>query len=204
VRVWDIHPGYLSRQSLLGQHAEIHAIHSIITGHKKGYSSHPETQRWKRRVSSLEKRHAFTMKEMTLRGMGHHSPLPHSEGKDDLKTMAYVDMPGEQFALLKGKYTTLPVQGRIPLPTVGSEFWSHHKYSVMARGYRYYKEIQSFMRQKKDCPIFREDEFLMEILTLLDEPISQKEFPNLLEHLWGYVKKEADQKERDYFTKKPL
>lgn len=35
MRVWDLHPGYLSRQSLLGQHAEIHAVHAVIYDQKK-------------------------------------------------------------------------------------------------------------------------------------------------------------------------
>jgi hypothetical protein len=31
MRVWDADPGYLNRQSLLGEHREIHAILSIVT-----------------------------------------------------------------------------------------------------------------------------------------------------------------------------
>ncbi|MCX6583142.1 MAG: DUF1722 domain-containing protein [Candidatus Aminicenantes bacterium] len=38
MRVWDVNPGYLNRQSLLAEHREIHAIFSIITKGKKGYS----------------------------------------------------------------------------------------------------------------------------------------------------------------------
>ncbi|MFW5896791.1 MAG: pyrimidine dimer DNA glycosylase/endonuclease V, partial [Bacillota bacterium] len=30
MRVWDIHPGYLDRGGLLGQHAEIHAVWSVL------------------------------------------------------------------------------------------------------------------------------------------------------------------------------
>jgi hypothetical protein len=45
MRVWDIHPGFLNRQSLLGEHREIHAIHTIVSRQKKGYSRHPETLR---------------------------------------------------------------------------------------------------------------------------------------------------------------
>ncbi|MDD4764978.1 MAG: pyrimidine dimer DNA glycosylase/endonuclease V, partial [Atribacterota bacterium] len=28
MRVWDVHPGYLSDKSLLGEHVEIHALFS--------------------------------------------------------------------------------------------------------------------------------------------------------------------------------
>lgn len=201
MRVWDIHPGYLSRQSLLGQHAEIHAIYSIITGGKKGYASHPETLRWKERLSSLEKRHALTVKEMALRSMGHHSPVPKDMLQDSSASKSYVDMPAEQFAILTQKYKTLSVMGRIPLPHRGSQFWSHHKYSVMARGYAYYKEIQAYMGQKKDMLIFDESELIHRILSLLEEPFAKKELTNLMEHLWGYLKNQANAVERDLFRK---
>lgn len=199
MRVWDIHPGYLSRQSLLGQHAEIHAIYSIITGGKKGYASHPETMRWKGRLHSLARSHALSVKEMTLRAMGHHSPIPEGDFADSIVNKTYVDKPAEQFAILKEKYRALGVSGRIPLPCRGSEFWSHHKYAVMARGYRYYKEIQSYMGQKRDMPMERESELMQKVLCLLEEPFAVKELPNLMEHLWGYVKNDAEPEERELF-----
>ena len=46
MRIWDIHPGYLNNQSLLGEHRELHGIVSILVNKKKGYSQHPETKRW--------------------------------------------------------------------------------------------------------------------------------------------------------------
>lgn len=46
MRIWDINPGYLNRQSLLGEHRELHGVVSIIVNNKKGYSRHPETIRW--------------------------------------------------------------------------------------------------------------------------------------------------------------
>ena len=33
--VWDVHPGYLNRQSLLGEHRELHGIASILSQDKK-------------------------------------------------------------------------------------------------------------------------------------------------------------------------
>jgi hypothetical protein len=110
LRVWDIHPGYLSRQSLLGQHAEIHAIYSIITGGKKGYASHPETMRWKERLPEPERRHALTVKEMTCGPWATTAPSRQGLFKDSSVSKAYVDMPVEQFAILKQKYTTSDCQ----------------------------------------------------------------------------------------------
>jgi len=43
MRVWDINPGYLNRQNLLGEHRELHGIVSILVNRKKGYANHPET-----------------------------------------------------------------------------------------------------------------------------------------------------------------
>ena len=34
MRIWDVNPGYLNRQSLLGEHRELHAIFSIIKNNK--------------------------------------------------------------------------------------------------------------------------------------------------------------------------
>nr|WP_320015958.1 pyrimidine dimer DNA glycosylase/endonuclease V [uncultured Desulfobacter sp.] len=39
MRIWDLHPGYLNRRSLLGEHRELHGMASIIVNGKKGYWS---------------------------------------------------------------------------------------------------------------------------------------------------------------------
>ena len=75
MRVWDIHPGYLSRQSLLGQHVEIHAIYNVLDQEKKGYANHPETRRWADNLDILKTRHDQTVLEMLLRGYRHQSPI---------------------------------------------------------------------------------------------------------------------------------
>jgi hypothetical protein len=36
-------PGYLTRQSLLGEHHELHGIVSVHLHGKRGYANHPET-----------------------------------------------------------------------------------------------------------------------------------------------------------------
>lgn len=45
MRIWDISPGKLCKNHLLGEHRELHAIWTVITENKKGYSKHPETIR---------------------------------------------------------------------------------------------------------------------------------------------------------------
>ncbi len=84
MRVWDIDPKYLCDRHLLGEHNEIHAIWSVITKNLKGYSSHPETKRWRGSLKALYLRHEATALEMEKRGFNHKSPLDKRRaiGKD--------------------------------------------------------------------------------------------------------------------------
>lgn len=131
MRVWDIHPGFLSRQSLLGEHREIHAIHIIVSRQKKGYSRHPETLRWRDSLPALWLRHEQVVAEMRVRGFKHFSPLPAPQ-MEILWPSAFIDAPGHQFELLAGKYATKE-QGRIPLPAGVGELLRSHALSLISR-----------------------------------------------------------------------
>ena len=204
MRVWDIHPGYLSRNSLLGQHAEIHALFSVIKDCRKGYGSHPETLRWKGQLGKLKCRHDLTVKEMELRGYRHASPLLLEIIPEDSKeSLSYVDHPSHQFEILREKYLESSLAGRIPLPVRGTDFWAHYKYSVMARGYNYYKEIQSSLKGKKDFPINQERAMIDQVLRIMEEPVNQKALKNLSNHLWGYFKKVASDEEKEKYVHCP-
>jgi hypothetical protein len=119
MRVWDIHPGFLNRQSLLGEHREIHAIHTVLSQRKKGYSRHPETLRWQDHLGALWLRHEQVVTEMRLRGFNHFSPLP-APGTEIVWPSVFIDAPERQFGLLAEKYTKKE-QGRIPLPANAEE-----------------------------------------------------------------------------------
>jgi len=202
MRVWDIHPGYLSDKSLLGEHVEIHALYSIIRGGKKGYSQHPETKRWIENLNQLVFRHNLVVKEMFLRSFKHNSPLQFFGNTKDnylLDNLSYVDLPAEQFAILYRKYLNNGQKGRIPLPKYGTDFWAHHKYSIMARGYQYYKEIQGFMKNKQNFPIQQEGELILKIQNYMNFNFAEKALENTIQHLWGYFKKEATSEEKVYF-----
>ena len=204
MRVWDIHPGYLSTRSLLGEHAEIHAVYSIISKKKSGYSMHPETQRWIGHLGFLVLRHDLIVKEMTLRGFNHNSPCPSVgsvEGKINL--VPYIDLPEAQFEILRKKYTQKNQKGRIPLPRTGSEFWSHHKYSVMGRGYQYYQDIQQFIKNRKDRPIGEEHDLIRMIQMYMEKQMTLKASNNIIEHLWGYFKITVNLQEKMYFFNLP-
>ncbi len=198
MRVWDLHPGYLSRQSLLGQHAEIHALFAVLTGGGRGYASHPETLRWRNHQNLLAARHDLTVKEMRLRGFNHASPL-EGPGDGSHEALQYVDLPGRQFALLREKYAQRGQQGRIPLPQKGSAFWAHHKYSIMARGYQRYKEMQQFLKERKDYPVEEDAELMDRVISCMQEMPAEAPLRNVTDHLWGYFKKSSTRAEREAF-----
>lgn len=69
VRIWDLTPGYLNRGSLLGEHRELHGLHSILVNSKKGYANHPETLRWVGALGDLVGRHNQLIAEMSPEGV---------------------------------------------------------------------------------------------------------------------------------------
>ena len=103
MRVWDIPPEKLCREHLLGEHREIHAIWSILTRGKKGYSKHPETLRWKRKLKALYLRHEAILKEMERRGYIHCSGIEKEFAKGKSKQEEYIDSPQEQVKILRNK-----------------------------------------------------------------------------------------------------
>lgn len=114
MRIWDIDPGYLNLQSLLGEHRELHGIVSIIRNRKKGYAKHPETIRWREYGWALKIRHHKLACEMALRGYTDRSPVVLYSKKRKWPD-TYIDSPDRQFKLLKEKYREKK-EGRIPLP----------------------------------------------------------------------------------------
>lgn len=104
MRIWDLPPEKLCRAHLLGEHRELHAIWSILTQNKKGYSLHPETLRWKGKLKSLYFRHDELVKEMNLRGFTHQSPLNYKLATGKSKQDVFVDSITEQIKNLKQKH----------------------------------------------------------------------------------------------------
>jgi hypothetical protein len=103
VRVWDLPPQRLCRQHLLGQHNEIHALWSVITGDRAGYANHPETKRWRGRLLALHARHESTAEEMLARGYRHQSALPEHLATGSDEQCLFVDSVDEQLRLLHAK-----------------------------------------------------------------------------------------------------
>jgi uncharacterized protein YbgA (DUF1722 family) len=183
MRIWDVNPGYLNRQSLLGEHRELHAIVSIVVNQKRGYAHHPETLRWASYGWALTRRHQLLAAEMALRGYTDRSPV-------DLKTQpgvwpdAYVDTPGTQFYILTEKYQD-KAQGRIPLPLTTQQLWSQHKYSVLARDVPGYKALGSRISTLKGKDAFHE--IALKLTGFLRTPPTPGGIRNALQHMWGHV-----------------
>lgn len=183
MRIWDVDPGYLNRQSLLGEHRELHGMVNVIVHGKKGYANHPETLRWASYGWALSKRHAQLSAEMTLRGYKDRTPadLTANEG---VWPEDFIDAPAEQFHILTQKYVDKP-GGRIPFPRSSHALWAQHKYSVMARGYEHYKEYGA--RVAALCATEEFDILATEFVTWLRTPPSEAGMRTALEHMWGYV-----------------
>ncbi|MBF0119367.1 MAG: DUF1722 domain-containing protein [Desulfobacterales bacterium] len=193
MRIWDISPGYLNRQSLLGEHRELHAIVSIIINNKKGYSKHPETLRWIDYGWALMQRHNLLKAEMSLRGFKDKSPV-FMDYKISEWPLKYIDEPYIQFKILENKYKGRE-QGRIALPQNAQQFWSQHKYSVLARNVSTYKEIG-----KRVSKIKKKDNFsslVKEVTKLLVIAPNIGGVRNALQHMWGYVSDYSKQDRKD-------
>jgi len=187
MRIWDVHPGYLARQQLLGEHRELHGLANIHMHGKRGYSQHPETLRWAGRLPALSMRHRQLACEMRLRGYQDHTPLP-VEGPLDWPEV-WIDPPGRQLELLHGKYAADGRSGRIPLPVNSQQLWAQHKYSVMASDPKLYSELGAEVSHGKYA---REMEGLALLLTeqLRIQP-TEGRLRNALLHMWGYLSEEG-------------
>jgi len=187
MRIWDISPGYLNRQSLLGEHRELHGIVSIIRNNKKGYSRHPETLRWVGHGWALRQRHRLLVAEMQLRGYADRSPVL-LRSRPGVWPTDYIDPPGRQITILKEKYKALE-GGRVPLPKNAQQLWAQHKYSVMARDSGAYRRIGRQVTSKSGSK--RLDDIGLELTVLLRRPPEPRFLENTLLHMWGYVSKYA-------------
>jgi uncharacterized protein YbgA (DUF1722 family) len=183
VRIWDVNPGYLNRQSLLGEHRELHAIVSIIKHNKKGYSRHPETLRWQGFGWALNQRHKLLAAEMNLRGFTDRSPVLMKTQTQKWPEV-FVDTPVTQFSILAEKYKDKE-HGRIPLPKNVQQLWAQHKYSVMARDVMEYKKIGRWVASRKNGRGI--DDLYPELVSLLRYPPAEGNMRNAVQHMWGYV-----------------
>jgi hypothetical protein len=87
MRIWDIPVNLLCDRHLLGEHRELHAIHTFLTtGTGGSYKKHPEVLRWKGKLPALYKRHDEQMQELRNRNFLHNSLLPFPSSGEHIQT----------------------------------------------------------------------------------------------------------------------
>lgn len=183
MRIWDVNPGYLNRQSLLGEHRELHGIVSILVNQRKGYARHPETLRWVGCGWALSMRHRLLSEEMSLRGYHDRSPVDIKDSRG-VWPPVYIDSPQRQYELLAEKYRERE-PGRISLPVTAQQLWRQHKYSVMARNLDLYRQLGGQVAGMRPGDDFTElSRLLCEQLRLAPSPGGIR---NVLQHMWGYL-----------------
>lgn len=183
MRIWDVSAGYLNRQSLLGEHRELHGLASILLNNKKGYSRHPETLRWVGYGWALKKRHSIISAEMSLRGYADKTPVLMRSNKG-IWPCVEIDDPSEQLRILSKKYLHKE-EGRIALPQTSQQLWSQHKYSILARDIHLYKQIGSQVSTMKPGADF--SELTNHLSNCLKSAPTEGGIRNALLHMWGYI-----------------
>lgn len=192
MRIWDVPAGYLSRQSLLGEHRELHGLESILVHGKRGYSRHPETLRWVGRRGALCRRHDVLVAEMTARGYVDRTPIERTRRPLRWPSI-FITEPVDQYALLSMKYGD-KVSGRIPLPQSAQDLWAHHKYSVMARDPELYRTLGRRVARMKRAASFAD--LAKELVDVLRATPAPGRLVNAIDHMWGYVSRSASAEER--------
>jgi UV DNA damage endonuclease len=76
--------------------------------------------------------------------------------------------------------------------------WSRYKYSILERSQEHYFDIRQLLKDKTSYPV-------VDFYELLDEgmsvPPTNGTALNAMEHVWGYFKYKADEKERGWYSK---
>lgn len=191
MRIWDLSPGYLNRGSLLGEHRELHGLHSILVNGKKGYANHPETVRWVGALGGLVGRHNQLVAEMSLRGYVDRTPLILEES-DAVWPAVFVDPPGDQIRILRSKYAGKQ-GGRIPLPADAQQLWAQHKYSVMARSPEESGRTGRALAALGSKAAM--GDLAADLVQILREEPGEGRLVNAVEHMWGHVRKHATPEE---------
>ena len=183
MRIWDIHPGYLNRQSLLGEHRELHGVVAVLSKGLAGYRRHPETLRWTDRGWALGQRHRILAAEMAFRGYRDRTPVQLRKATGCWPD-TFIDPPGGQFELLAEKYAGKE-QGRIHLPRSTHELWAQHKYSLLARDQAAYRDFGRRVSRLRGRDGF--DAMALELALWLRKPPTPGNLHNALEHMRGHL-----------------
>lgn len=82
----------------------MHALWTVITKGKKGYSKHPETLRWVGKQRALYLRHEELVHEMKKRGYNHLSDLDKSLATGSATQDKFLHSLSEQIEIIRKKH----------------------------------------------------------------------------------------------------
>ncbi|MBD7965053.1 DUF1722 domain-containing protein [Fictibacillus norfolkensis] len=77
------------------------------------------------------------------------------------------------------------------------QLWASEKYTVMAKGYNFYKEVQGLIRDAQSDSDYKKVRLLIGVLK--EKPYERRALCNTLEHVWGYFKKSAEELDKEHF-----
>lgn len=187
MRIWDIDPGYLNRQSLLAEHQELHGLIAAVRRQDQRFLGRAEVLRWLPHLDALALRHRWLVEEMSLRGYNHRSPVDdaHCEAQWPETFLLH---PHQQFEDLGARYVARE-PGRIPLPKKIHQLWAQHKYSVMARD----PALGSGIGRDVAAKNITFEQLAANLTQILRVPPDKGRLLNALEHMWGYVSDQSGQ-----------
>lgn len=192
MRIWDVHPGYLSAQSLVAEHRDIHGSLTVLRASDETYADDEEVARWRGHAGALRQRHDVVVAELDLRGFRHDTAAPQ-EGPPGEWPVEYVEPPAQQLRTLAALQSDRD-PGRLPVPRSAQELWAQHKYSVMARdpqeGRNLGKRVAE-LRSGDGLPVLA-----AELVEVLRDPPRNGNRRNAIEHMWGYVSEFAPEETR--------
>lgn len=185
--IWDISPGYLNGQLLRNEWQALERLASK-SGDAK---ADPELERWQQCQGALAWREALVQAELRLRGESCSTQvqgLPIKKATGMVQWPQTMVSPAAQYALLRDLEP-----GRIALPRSSQELWAQHKYSVMARDPASYRTLGKRVALGQEADFAPLAEELVHILREAPQP---GRLFNALEHMWGYVGRQATEAER--------
>ncbi|WP_158969706.1 DUF1722 domain-containing protein [Paraglaciecola sp. L3A3] len=190
MRIWDIHPGYLSQSRLLEECRDLDAVVARLHGNNEHDSQDPEVLRWTDYGWAIKHRQKKLVCEMALRGDENTSVINTQSNTQNFEIWpsVYIDKPDVQIALLKEHYINKET-GRIVLPNNGQVLWSQHKYSILARDPNRYKMFGKMVATQS----VSFETLALELVDLLRVPPSEGGIRNALQHMWGHVSDVSEQ-----------
>ena len=101
--------------------------------------------------------------------------------------------PSRQYELLKDKYIGKQPPP-IPLPSNNRDLWKQHKFSILARDEKQYREIGPQVAGNEHVEM---KVLAHKLALLLRTPPSSCGLSNALDHMWGFLKKLASSQDKD-------